>query len=261
MPFVSRRAVLAALAMAPAAARAASAPASAPTSAGLLAAIPIGRLDLPWWRRRFEEKNARLRQGAGLLWLGDSITQNWEKDGPQPWARFAPVWDRYYRRWNAVNLGFTGDTTASLLWRLREMATPPAPPRAAVVLIGANNFGRVHWPAEATVAGIASDLGELRRRLPQTRVLLLSVLPSDRGAWVAAQTAQTNRLLQARYGGAAEGVTFHDATSLFSRDGMVDTTKFYDPLLMPPAPALHPTAQAMESLAAAIEPTLARLMG
>lgn len=225
----------------------------------ILAASPISRMDLPWWRRRFEEKQAQLRQGAGLLWLGDSITQNWEKNGPEPWADFAPMWQRYYGRWNPVNLGFMGDTTANLLWRLREMVVSPSPPRAAIMLIGANNFGRVHWSAEATIAGVDADLATLRRRLPKTPVLLLSVLPSGRGPWVAAQTDATNRALRTRYGTAGD-VVFQDVTPLFMHNGELDTAKYYDPLLNPPAPPLHPTAQAMAALAKVIEPSLARFL-
>jgi lysophospholipase L1-like esterase len=230
-------------------------------TAAELAASPISRMDLPWWRRRFEEKQARLRQGAGLLWLGDSITQNWEKNGPQPWAEYAPVWERFYGSRNAVNLGFVGDTTASLLWRLRNLDFSHARPHAAVMLIGANNFGRVHWSADATVGGIAANIAEVHRRLPTTHVLLLGVLPSDRGPWVAEQTRATNQALAARYGaGGQGGVTFMDLTTLFTLNGKIDTSKFYDPLLTPPERALHPTAAGMQAIAQAIEPTLAKLM-
>lgn len=42
-----------------------------------LAAVPIGRMDLPWWRARFAQTldQARADPGAKLIWLGDSITQ------------------------------------------------------------------------------------------------------------------------------------------------------------------------------------------
>src|SRR5580698_8257102 len=88
--------------------------AAAPPPRTVLAAVPIGRTDLPWWRERHKEVLERLAQGhVDLIFLGDSITQDWERHGPPPWLDFAPVWQRFYGDRNAVNLGFVGDTTAS----------------------------------------------------------------------------------------------------------------------------------------------------
>src|ERR1700748_785414 len=80
----------------------------------ILAATPIARLDLPWWRDRHEAKLKELAATRPqLIFLGDSITQDWEQDGPQPWRDFAPIWQRFYGDRKAVNLGFKGDTTAN----------------------------------------------------------------------------------------------------------------------------------------------------
>jgi len=49
---------------------------AAPAPHTVLAATPISRLDLPWWRTRHEAKLAELRaHPADLIFLGDSITQ------------------------------------------------------------------------------------------------------------------------------------------------------------------------------------------
>src|SRR4051794_39857839 len=147
------------------------------------AATPISRMDLPWWRARHEAKLKELAVQPDLIFLGDSITENWEKSGPPAWQEFKPVWQRFYGDRKAVNLGFKGDTTASLLWRIRNGEVAGIKPKVAVVLIGANNLGRVHWAAEDTLAGIDAIVQELRKRLPDTKILLLGVLPSDRSAW------------------------------------------------------------------------------
>jgi len=226
-----------------------------------VAAMPISRLDTPWWRERHQQKLAELRAGrVDLIWLGDSITQDWELHGPPAWRDFAPAWQRFYGDRNPVNLGFKGDTTAHLLWRMQNGELDGIRPKAAIVLIGANNMGRVHWDAEQTVAGIAAVIGELQRRLPSTGVILLSVLPSVRSKWVTRTTNQINRALAGRYPSGGP-VTFVDLTPLFLRgDGEVDRTLFYDDLLTPPDPPLHPTAQTQERIAATIEPTVAALM-
>ncbi len=226
-----------------------------------VAALPLSRLETPWWRARHQEKLAELRsRRVDLIWLGDSITQSWEMSGPPEWLDFAPVWQRHYGDRHAVNLGFKGDNTAHLLWRMQNGELDGISPKAAVVLIGANNMGRVRWSAPQTVAGINAVVSQLGRRLPATKVLLLGVLPSVRSAWVTRTTTEVNRTLAALY--PAESATrFMDLAPLFMRDGQVDRSQFYDDLLTPPEPPLHPTAQAQARMAEAIEPTLAAMLG
>ena len=226
------------------------------------AAMPFSRMDLPWWRARFAEKQAELQAGrVDLIWLGDSITQDFEKTGPEAWRNFKPVWDRFYAPRHAVNLGFKGDATAHLLWRIEHGETDGIQPRLAIVLIGANNFGHLHWPASPTLIGIETVVSTLRQRLPHTKILLLSVLPSIRSAWVDANTAELNRALAARYGSTGD-VTFQDLTPLFHHlpDGALDPNDFLDGHLSPPDPPLHPSVQMQERIAEAIEPNVSRLM-
>jgi hypothetical protein len=77
---------------------------------------------------------------------------------------------------------------------------------------------------------------------------------------VAAQTEAVNTALAARY---RDGrlATFIDVSRLFVTNGSVDAGKFLDPHLRPPDPPLHPTAQTQAEIAAAIEPTLAGMLG
>jgi lysophospholipase L1-like esterase len=229
------------------------------------AARPYSRMDLPWWRARFEAKQAELQQMRGhvdLLWLGDSITQDFEQTGPQPWRDFKPVWDLFYGGRNAINLGFKGDATAHLLWRLENGETEGMRPKLAIVLIGANNFGHLHWPAEPTRAGIEAIVATLHRRLPETKILLLGVLPSIRSAWVDENTAALNRDLAARYGSGADRlVIYKDLSGLFLENGKVVPERFLDPRLAPPDPPLHPTAQTQARMAEAIEPVVSHILG
>ncbi len=226
----------------------------------ILAAMAIPRTDLPWWRDRHAAKLAEIAtRKPDLIFLGDSITQDWERVGPPEWMNFAPVWQRFYGDRNAVNLGFIGDTTASLLWRIRNGEVSGIRPKAAVVLIGANNLGRVHWSAEDTVDGIDAIMGELHARLPQTKILLLAVLPSERSAWATEATERINALLAAKYH-RSPVVTFLDLTALFMRNGALNRNLYYDPKLTPPEPPLHPTAEGQALLSKAMEPVLATLL-
>ncbi len=228
-----------------------------------LAAVPIARLQVAWWKARHEAKIAELRQiRPDLVFLGDSITQNWELIGPPPWMDFAPVWQRLYGARHAVNLGFPGDATSHLLWRITNGELDGIAPKAAVLLIGANNLGRLHWPGADSILGIETVVAETRRRLPNTKLLLLGVLPSIRSVWASETTATINAGLAARYGGAGvPGVTYLDVGGVFMKDGKVDPAQFYDPLLSPAEPPLHPTAQAQERMALAYEGVLAGMLG
>ncbi len=227
----------------------------------ILAATPIARLDLKWWRERHQAKLEELRRARpALIFLGDSITQDWEYDGPEEWRNFVPAWRRFYGDRNAVNLGFKGDTTASLLWRIRNGEADGIAPKVAVILIGANNLGRLHWSSADTVIGIETIVTELQRRLPATRILLLGVLPSERSDWTTQTTRTINRALDDKYA-QDRAVTFVDVGFVFMKDGRLNRDMFYDPKLSPPDPPLHPTAQGQAALSAAMEPVLARLLG
>lgn len=226
-----------------------------------LAAVPIARLETKWWRERHEQKLAELKRGpVDLVFLGDSITANWERAGPEPWRDYRAAWSHFYGDRHAVNLGFVGDATSHLLWRMGHGELDGIAPKAAVILIGANNVGRVHWPAPDSIIGIETVVAEAQRRLPRTKLLLLAVLPSDRNPWATQTAREINQGLAARFGKDA-AVSYLDLAPLFMRDGAVDRGQFYDPMLTPPEPPLHPTAQAQARMAAAIEPTLARLLG
>jgi len=228
------------------------------------AARPYSRMDLPWWKARFEAKQTELRQmgRVDLLWLGDSITQDFEQQGPPAWRDFKPVWDRFYGGRHAINLGFKGDATAHLLWRIENGETDFIHPRLAIVLIGANNFGHLHWPAAPTLLGIETIIAALHLRLPETKILLLGVLPSIRNPWVDENTAQLNHDLAARYAaGADPRLTYMDLSPLFLSGGHVDPSRFLDPHLTPPDPPLHPSAQTQAKIAQAIEPLVSKILG
>jgi len=233
--------------------------AAAPAPRVPLAATPLSRMDAKWWAERHAAKLRELKAGrVDLLWIGDSITQDWERAGPQPWMDFAPVWQRFYATRNAVNLGFKGDATAHLLWRLRNGQLAAA--KGAILLIGANNFGRLRWSVEDSLKGHDACVAEIRRMVP--RLVVISVLPSDRGDWTTQATRGMNAGLAQRYaGGKVPGIGWADATPLFERNGEIDREQYYDRLLRPPEPAIHPTAQAHARLAALIEPQVAAMLG
>jgi lysophospholipase L1-like esterase len=226
-----------------------------------LASVPLSRMDLPWWKTRFAAKQAELHRGpVDLVYYGDSITQDFEQAGPEAWRNFVPVWNHFYAGRHAVNLGFKGDTTSHLLWRIDHGEADGISPKAAMVLIGANNFGKLRWPEAETEPAIEKIVTELHQRLPSTHILLIGVLPSIRNKWVDENTLKLNRALAARYQDGRDA-TFIDVSALFLHNGQVDAGKFLDRNLTPPDPPLHPNAATQAAICAAIEPTLSHIMG
>lgn len=230
-------------------------------AAAPLAVDPIARGGLPWWQARFTEKAAELAaHRPELVFYGDSIMQYLES-GPADRFDYQPVWQHYYGGRSAVDLGFKGDPTSALIWRLLHGEADGISPKLAIVLIGANNFGRLHWSARDTVAGIEATAAIIHRKLPATHILLLGVLPCGRSAWVTTSTLETNRALAVRYGaGQVSWVTYRDVGALFERGGRFDPSLFIDPLLTPPDPPLHPSPEGWRLIAQAIEPEVAHYL-
>ena len=124
------------------------------------------------WMTRHQSFNDRVKQGnVDLLFIGDSITQGWEGAGKK-------VWDEFYGKRNAVNLGIGGDRTQHVLWRLDNGNIEGIKPKLAVLMIGTNNSGTNS--SEQIAAGITAIVEKLRAKLPETKVLILGVFP--RGA-------------------------------------------------------------------------------
>ncbi len=123
------------------------------------------------WMRRHESFNKRVKQGnVDLLFIGDSITHGWERNGKK-------VWEQYYGKRNAVNLGIGGDRTQHVLWRLDNGNVEGISPKVAVVMIGTNNSGDGRSTAQEMLDGVTQVVGKLRSKLPKTHVVLLDIFP------------------------------------------------------------------------------------
>ncbi|MGA7156400.1 MAG: GDSL-type esterase/lipase family protein [Acidobacteriaceae bacterium] len=224
------------------------------------AIVPTDRMSVGWWAARHKQVLAEVAShpDTQLLMIGDSITNNYDKAEP-PYQDFQPIWQQYYAPRKALNLGFSGDTTANVLWRLDHGEVAGLHPKLAVVLIGTNNtaFGQ---SAEDTEVGIDAVVKDIEHRLPETKILLLGVLPSKLPS--KDKNFDVNEYLGSHYAGREDPmVSYIDISVVFYTYGQLDTTLFYDPTLTPPLPATHPNTIGQRLMASAIEPAVARLMG
>jgi beta-glucosidase len=200
-----------------------------------------------WWGPRHDAVNERLKKGkVDLLFIGDSITHGWENTGRE-------IWDAYYAKRNAVNMGFGGDRTQHVLWRLDHSNFENISPKLAVVMIGTNNSNGNDNTAEEIADGIIAICHRLRIKLPKTRILLLATFPRNPKPSPQRQKNAEASLLASRI---ADGKTIYylDINSSFlTDDGLLSKN------IMPDY--LHPNKAGYKIWAEAMEPKIAQLMG
>jgi lysophospholipase L1-like esterase len=209
---------------------------------------PVPRTDKGWVDRQasFNAKVASMGSKAQLLFIGDSITQGWEGEGKEVWAK-------YYGHRNAINLGIGGDRTQHVLWRLDNGNLDGLKPKAAVVMIGTNNSNGEDNSPDQIVAGVRAIVDKLRTKLPETKVLLVAIFPrSENFSVQRGKLAQINQAL--RRVADDQSVVWADFSHKFLND---DGTMPRE--LMPDY--LHLSKKGYQIWAESIEAQVARMLG
>jgi lysophospholipase L1-like esterase len=117
---------------------------------------------------------ALARQGdIDLLFLGDSITDNWRNNSTRMGGK--PVWDKHFAPLKAANFGISADRTQNVLWRIQNGELEGFAAKCIVLMIGTNNINRN--TNEEVVEGVKAIVQEIRQRQPQARLLLLGIFP------------------------------------------------------------------------------------
>jgi beta-glucosidase len=212
----------------------------------VLSVLPVIQNDdfaKDWWLPRHQQKIAErkaMNKQVDLLFLGDSITHAWEYTAPS-------VWQKYYAQRRALNLGFDGDRTENLLWRILNGGIDEISPSLVVLLIGTNNAGHRQESSKHTALGIKVILEELRSRLPHSKILLMALFPRSKkpSQQLRVLVDGTNQLIQQYANG--HSIIWQDINHHF-----VDEQGILHESIMPDF--LHPNAQQYQLWAEAIEP-------
>lgn len=164
-----------------------------PLPEALTADVNAAPWAVKWWLDRHDEK-LKLKnemKNVDVVMLGDSITHNWETVGK-------PVLMDSFDKFDVLNLGFSGDRTEHVLWRLRNGAVEGISPKVVMLLIGTNNTGHRTEPPAETAAGIAAIIKELRTRLPKTKILLQAIFPREKtpGGKLRKQNDAVNEIIK-----------------------------------------------------------------
>ena len=211
-----------------------------------------------WWIARHAEKMALVEAANDpkkdtkieLLMVGDSITHNFDMGGPGE-----AVWQKQFAPLNALNLGFGGDRTNHVLWRLAHLPQLKTAPKAASLMIGTNN---ICWgsdqPTQAAdgVQAIAKKLNEM---YPDMEILVLGVFPRRRNLdhphrkEIIELNSYLPKLLKD-----IPNVTYMDIGPKF-----LDDKGFLSEEMMPDT--THPSEKGHQIWADAVVPKLKELMG
>jgi beta-glucosidase len=211
-----------------------------------------------WWFDRHAEKIAEIEKSNNpkderkieLLMVGDSITNNFDKKGPGE-----PVWKKYFTPLNALNLGFGGDRTNHVLWRLEHLPKIKPAPLAASLMIGTNNICWGSDKPKQAAEGIQKITRKLNAMYPKMKILVLGVFPrrEQLDHPHRKQIIELNSYLPDLLKDIPNvsfmdiGSEFLDEKGFLSREMMPDTT--------------HPSEKAHEIWAQAITPKLREMMG
>jgi beta-glucosidase len=133
---------------------------------------PIDRKD-DWWIKRQTENVEQMNKGnIELLLIGDSITHAWD--------HHRELYEKFFGTYKPINLGFSGDQTAHVLWRLDHLPLDKITPKAAMIMIGTNNIGHKDGSTpQETAEGIVAIVKKLKTQYPKLQIIVLKVFPRD----------------------------------------------------------------------------------
>jgi lysophospholipase L1-like esterase len=220
------------------------------SSAAIRAVTPTAWSGYPkcWQMERHNEKmSVATNGGAKVVFIGDSIMHGWER------TVGIEAWKKYFAdgRYSVLNLGYGGDRTEHVLWRLtegRELDGYEA--KVIVLMIGTNNTGCFPFDKEPpvdTILGVREILRVIAKKQPNARTILTAIFP--RGATPSDPNRMRNDVVNKELSKFADGrkAIWCDFTDRFlDAEGRLSRELFYD--------LLHPTSRGYEVWASAIVP-------
>jgi len=216
------------------------------------ASAPIAKKDNGAFVKRHEGFLARAKAGPiGLLFLGDSITDNWSK---------APhIWEHYYGKFEPANFGIGGDTTQNVIWRIENGELDGIHPKVVVLMLGTNNSAS--HTAEEIFAADKKIVEMIRAKVPETKVLLLAIFPRGPRKNTNGSTDPWEKRMDVINATNAKLATLDDRQTVrfldinekfLGQDGKIPFS------IMPEQ--LHPNAAGYELWAEAMQPLLTEMM-
>ena len=183
------------------------------TGGGIVETSPVSRMDSKtgnywrepgvfgeyWWANRFLAKHNEIDAWRGkavdVVLLGDSIMHFWEWKHPASWGRFT-------EGRHVLNLGYGGDRTETVIWRILHGELDGYHARTVVLMIGTNNNTAETTDPANVAKGVERIVALIRERQPEARIVLHPIFPRGVSAQSGhaaprARNERTNALLKA----------------------------------------------------------------
>lgn len=217
------------------------------SSATHTALKPDHRMKQEWWKKRHEAANEKAAaKKHDVLFIGDSITQGWEGAGKG-------TWEKFYAQRNALNLGFSGDRTEHVIWRLQNgNLKNQENAKLAIIMIGTNNTGHNEQAPHETAEGIEKIISLVKEGCPKAKIILLGIFP--RSVNPTDKPRLINEVINKRIAGLDDGENVH---YLELDDAFLNDQRILTKEIMPDA--LHPREKGYQIWAQSMEPTLKKL--
>lgn len=218
----------------------------------------------PEWNIRCAERvGAMIGRQCDILFIGDSITQNFvnatdatwdvadgvtvpahpgEKGLHQSTGRL--VWEKHYSGRHALNFGVGADGTEHMLWRMNSMDIWNLKPKVIVILAGTNDF---KFAPEQIAEGVKAVVNKAQGMFPQAKIILVSIFPNGRAAQ---RMADVNQIIKTF--GDDQAVFYVDVASKMIPEG--STWRGLGP------DNLHLSAEGYELWATEMEPLLQKFL-
>ena len=189
-----------------------------------------------WWANRFLSRHQLVEQFKGrtvdLVMIGDSITHFWERFHPASWGRL--VQGRH-----VLNLGYGGDQTQHVIWRIGHGELDGYTAKTVVVMVGTNNNSSGNTDPANVAEGVKRIVALVREKQPTAKVILHPIFPrgvsaeSKYHAAARARNEMTNEILRdfAARDGSLVWIDFN--SKFLDADGWVPKTLMAD--------EIHPT--------------------
>lgn len=188
-----------------------------------------------WAGRRAEFWRQREQDKGSVVFLGDSITQDWKNPSED------------FPNLKTANRGIGGDTTRGVLFRLKEDVLD-LEPEAVVLLIGTNDLGNGGDPKDAA-RNIQAILAALKQSNPRMPIVVCEVMPSKKS--VAGKIKKLNTRLEKIVKNDPR-LTLCDTWFIYAQpDGTCKQEEFPD--------RLHPNKAGYAKWADALKPVFAKL--
>ena len=206
-----------------------------------------------WWANRFLSRHGEIEKLRGktvdLVLLGDSIMHFWEWKQPNSWRKLTA-------NRTVLNLGYGGDRTQNVLWRIDHGELDGYDAKCIVLMIGTNNNSSDDTKPENVAAAIERIVAKIREHQPKTKLVMHPIFPrgesaqSERHAAARGRNDKTNELLKkfVESDGRIVWIDFNDK--------LVDETGWVPKSIM--ADQIHPTSAGYEVWMAALAPVIGK---